>query len=42
MGGSIIMDVIGILVGHLFHFCADIVPLAYGTTVLWCPGFMCG
>ena len=42
MGGSPVMDIIGLLCGHCFHFLTDIVPLAYGRQVLVCPQFLYG
>jgi len=38
-GSPPIHDVIGILVGHLYHFMDDIVPKRYGVTVLRTPRF---
>jgi Derlin-2/3 len=42
MGGSPLLDLVGIVCGHVFHFLADIVPLAYGRQVLTCPQFVYG
>lgn len=39
-GGSITMDALGIICGHIFHFFADIVPLAYGVQLVNCPRFV--
>jgi len=40
MGGSPILDIMGILIGHLFHFLYDIVPHVYGKELLHCPQFL--
>lgn len=40
MGSSMFTGILGILVGHLFHFLHNIVPIVYGTTVLKTPQFL--
>jgi len=42
MGGSPIMDILGIIVGHLYHFLTDVVPRVYGVTLLKTPEFLYG
>lgn len=39
-GSPPVHDIIGILVGHLYHFMDDIVPKRYGVTVLRTPAFL--
>jgi len=40
MGGSPIHDIMGIFVGHLYHFCVDIVPEVYRLYPVECPDFL--
>jgi len=40
MGGSPVMDLVGVVAGHLYHFLVDIVPITYGLNVLRTPQFM--
>jgi len=42
IGASPLLDLIGIVVGHLYHYLMDIVPKIYGRTLLKCPEFMYG
>lgn len=43
MGSNIVLDILGILVGHLFHFLKDVVPIVYtnGRSVLNTPEWLC-
>merc|ERR1712154_121186 len=40
MGGSPVLDILGVLVGHLYHFLMDIVPRVYGKHLIECPRFL--
>jgi len=40
IGANPLLDIIGICVGHLYHFLMDIVPNVYNRTVLKTPEFM--
>jgi len=40
MGGSPVTDIIGILVGHTYHFLVDIMPKVYGVSPLTCPDIL--
>merc|ERR1711964_825805 len=40
MGGAPMFDILGILVGHVYHFMADIVPEVYDFELLKCPSFL--
>ena len=37
MGNSPVLDIFGILVGHLYHFLMDIVPRVYNKNLIACP-----
>jgi len=38
--GSPMQDLVGLIVGHLYHFLVDIVPSVYGVSVLKTPEFL--
>lgn len=40
LGGSIIMDLAGILAGHAYHFFKDIVPRVYNVDLIRTPAFI--
>jgi len=40
LGGNPIVDIVGILVGHLYYFFADIVPYEFGFNLLQTPFFI--
>jgi len=40
MGNNPVLDIFGILVGHLYHFLMDIVPRVYNKTLISCPQFL--
>jgi len=40
LGSSPVMDVMGIIIGHLYHFLMDIVPKVYGRRLLYTPEFL--
>jgi len=40
MGSSPLLDIVGIAVGHIYHFLTDVVPKVYNKQVLTCPQFM--
>jgi len=40
MGNSPIMDLIGIITGHTYHFAMNIIPQVYGWQPLKCPTFL--
>lgn len=40
LGGNPILDLVGIVVGHVFHFLTDIVPVQYHTQLLSTPQFL--
>jgi Derlin-2/3 len=40
MGGSPVLNIIGICVGHLFHFLMDVLPTTHRKTLLWTPEFL--
>jgi len=40
MGSSPILDIVGIAVGHIYHFLTDMYPKIYGRQLLTCPQFM--
>jgi Derlin-2/3 len=40
VGGSIIVDLLGILVGHIYFFLTDIIPEEYDIQILKTPFFM--
>ena len=40
MGNSIVMDIMGILTGHLYFFLVDAAPAAYGKHLLFTPQFL--
>jgi Derlin-2/3 len=40
IGGNFMLDIVGIVVGHLYHFLLDVVPTVYGKTVFWTPSFV--
>merc|ERR1712048_949634 len=40
MGNSPVLDIFGILVGHLYHFLMDIVPRVYNKELISCPQFL--
>lgn len=37
LGASPYQSIVGILIGHVYHFATDLVPLRYNKTVLACP-----
>jgi Derlin-2/3 len=38
-GGSIVLDIVGVLVGHVYHFLVDVVPKVWNKTMLRTPPF---
>ncbi len=40
LGSSPVTDLLGIVVGHLFHFIMDIVPSVYGVSLMKTPQFL--
>jgi Derlin-2/3 len=40
LGSSPVLDIVGIVVGHLYHFLMDIVPKVYNKNLLHCPEFI--
>eukprot|EP00742_Colponemidia_sp_Colp-10_P000634 GILJ01000692.1.p1 GENE.GILJ01000692.1~~GILJ01000692.1.p1 ORF type:complete len:258 (-),score=34.19 GILJ01000692.1:113-844(-) len=40
IGGSIVLDLFGIAVGHFFYFLKDILPVQYGYNLLKTPSFL--
>mmetsp|Transcript_32911 Transcript_32911/g.84977 ORF Transcript_32911/g.84977 Transcript_32911/m.84977 type:complete len:203 (-) Transcript_32911:25-633(-) len=41
-GGSVIVDVIGIVVGHIYYFLCDVYPLMSGRTLIRTPSILVG
>jgi Derlin-2/3 len=39
-GSNPILDILGIVIGHLYHFLVDVVPVKYGKQVIRCPQFI--
>lgn len=40
MGSSPVLDMFGILVGHIYHFLSKIVPRKYNREIIPCPNFL--
>jgi len=40
IGQSPVLDIMGIVIGHLYHFLNDIVPRVYGKEIIRCPQFL--
>lgn len=40
LGSSPLLDICGILVGHIYYFLQDIVPRVYNKHILYCPQFL--
>mmetsp|Transcript_9237 Transcript_9237/g.14928 ORF Transcript_9237/g.14928 Transcript_9237/m.14928 type:complete len:230 (+) Transcript_9237:48-737(+) len=40
MKSNPILDLFGIMVGHLWHFLTEIVPQVYGRQIIWTPNFI--
>jgi len=38
--GNPVQDILGLIVGHLYHFLTDIIPAVYGKTVISTPQFL--
>ncbi|ETO19205.1 hypothetical protein RFI_18026 [Reticulomyxa filosa] len=40
LGGSPVLDICGILIGHIYHYFDDIVPRVYGKRYIGCPQWL--
>lgn len=40
LGGNPVLDILGIVIGHIFHFLTDVFPRQYGSVILKTPQFM--